>query len=331
MPLHDVHYQHWEGQHLGIWHRRAVIAKQGLKACLQVKWMRYIVTLCWAGALLQVIVLFFLGQLLVPDSLIVQWLGNLNPRLQNIARGLMTWLAEHPEVSVRTTYNLLFYYFTSNLVTFTFIAIALAIPHLITRDLSSNAIVVYASKAIGWFDYLLSKLATIFGLMILTWLGPVCVAWFVGNLLSTHWHFFWHSRVALFHVLAYAISSMMVLSILALGISAVSSKARTTVSLWMVLWLLGNALVPIALQTKPWLKHLSLEHNLQQIALTVFHLKEDFQIAQNNIPLLGQLLRGLRDQRSFALENPESAGALIGIGVLVALSLIVIARKVKPE
>ena len=63
---------------------------------------------------------------------------------------------------------------------------------LITRDLASNAIIIYASKAVSRGDYLLGKFATAFGLLVLTWLGPVCAAWFVGNLLAPDWRFFWH-------------------------------------------------------------------------------------------------------------------------------------------
>ena len=48
MPLHDVNYKHWEGTHLGVWSRRWAIAKNGLVACLQVRWMAYLVVLCWA-------------------------------------------------------------------------------------------------------------------------------------------------------------------------------------------------------------------------------------------------------------------------------------------
>jgi ABC-2 type transport system permease protein len=328
---HDSSYKHWEGKHLGIWSRRAVIAANGLKSCLEVKWMRRVITLSWAAAMLQVALLFFLGQLLIADSVVVQWLGNLNPQLQSIGRALVGWLEQHPEVSVRTTYNLLFYYFSSNLLTLTLIAIALAMPHLITRDLSSNAIIVYSSKAVGRFDYLFGKFATLFCLMTLTWLGPVCVAWFLGNLLSTNWHFFWHSRAALSHVLSYVLCSMLVLGVLALGVSAISSRAKATVSLWIALWLLGAAFIPIGFMTKPWLKFFSLTFNLEQISLAVFKLKDDFQLASDNIPLFGNMLRGMRRQTYSVLQNPETTGAICGLGIMLALAVVVIVRKVKPE
>jgi len=58
MPLHDTGYQHWEGVHLGVWSRRLVIAKNGLLGCLQNRWTRYLVILCWTGSLGMASVLF---------------------------------------------------------------------------------------------------------------------------------------------------------------------------------------------------------------------------------------------------------------------------------
>ena len=331
MAPHDTQYQHWQGRHVGIWSRRAVIAGQGLKSCLQVKWMRYIITLCWGGALVQVVALFFLGQLLVADSIVVEWLSHLNPQLQAIGRALTSWLEGHPEISVRTSFNLLFYYFSNSLMTFTMIAIALSIPHLITRDLSSNAIIIYSSKALSRTDYLLGKFATLLGLMVLTWLGPVCMAWFIGNLLSPNWHFFWHSRLALMHAVVFLGGSMVILGVLALGVSAISSSSKTTTSIWVGLWLVGNALIPIAKETKPWLRNLSFSYDLEQMGLSVFQLKNDFQAAEQNIPLFGDMIRTIRERSRSALEAPDLTGALVGLGLMMAICLVIVARKVKPE
>lgn len=329
MTLHDSGYKHWEGQHLGIWSRRAVIAVTGLKSCLQVKWMRYVVTLCWALAMAQVAVLFALGQLLVSDSAVVRWLGNLNPQFQTIGRVLTTWLEQHPEVSVRATYDALFFLFAAPLSTFTLIAIALAIPHLITRDLSSNAMIVYASKAVGRFDYILGKFGTLFGLMLLTWLGPVLAAWLLGNFLSPNWGFFWHSRLALGHSLLFVGVSMVVLGILGLGVSASSGRARSTVSMWIALWLLGNGLVPIALQTKPWLKFLSFKFNLDQIALAIFKLKNDLTVLQDNLPFLRDMMERRIDQAGW--QEPDIGGAILGLAVMLSIALVILLRKARPQ
>src|SRR5271167_1554357 len=92
MPLHNTSYQHWDGAHLGLWRRRWTIARNGLAACLQIKGMRHVVVVCWMAALVMTSLLFIVGQLLVADSIVVQWVGNLNPQLQAFAKTFTSWL-----------------------------------------------------------------------------------------------------------------------------------------------------------------------------------------------------------------------------------------------
>jgi len=332
MPLHDISYQHWKGVHVGLWGRRWVIARNGLTACLQNRWMRHLIVLCWITALVMASMLFLVGQLLVSDSIVVQWLANLNyPGLQAFARLLTTWLELHPEISVRTTQNVLFYYFGISLMRISIFALGLAMPLLITRDLASNAIVVYASKAVSRGDYLLGKFATAFGLIAFTWLGPVFAAWFMGNLLGPDWRFFWHSRAALGHVFLYGLSSMCILSLLALAVSASSTKEKATPAFWFMWWIVGAVIGPIAIQTQPWLRHLSFSYNLDQIALAVFRIGDDLKTAQNNIPILGDLLRGIHPGTITALSTPAIWGAIFALLLMLAIASFVIGKRVKPE
>jgi hypothetical protein len=331
MALHDASYKHWDGVHLGVWRRRLAIAYNGLTTCFQNKLLRYLTVVCWVSALGISGVLFFVGQLLVADSVVVQWVGNLNPQLQLFAQMLTSWLEQHPEISVRATQNVLFYYYCSWLLRLGIFALGLAIPVLITRDLASNAITIYASKAVTRCDYLLGKFATAGGLVVLTWLGPVCSAWLVGNLLAPNWKFFWHARVALGHALLYGFGSLAVLSLLALGASSISSREKSTVAFWFVWWILGGVLAPIAVHTRPWLRHLSFNFNLDQIALAVFHIGDDIRIAQDNIPILGDLLRPASARAIAALSAPATDASLLGLLGMLLLAGWTVYGRVNPE
>lgn len=331
MPLHDISYQHWTGTHRGLWNRRWVIASNGLTACLRNRFTQRVVLLCWFTALGMAAILFLIGQLLVADSIVVQWVANFNPGLQAFASMLTTWLEQHPEISVRTTQDLLFYFFGTALMRVSIFALGIAIPVLLTRDLASNAIIIYSSKAVSRGDYLLGKFATAFGLLTLTWLAPVCAAWFVGNLLSSDWGFFWHSRVALLHALGYGVASMTILSILALGVSAISTKEKNTTALWFIWWIVGGVVAPIAIHTQPWLQHVSFNYNLDQIALKVFHLGDDLTIARDNIPIFGEMLRGVRPETITALHAPAFWGAIGWSAAMLVAAVTIILRKVKPE
>lgn len=331
MPLHDTSYQHWNGVHLGLWSRRLAIARNGLTACLRNRWMRHLVVLCWGAALAMTAMLFLVGQLLVAGSVVGQWVDNFNPGLQTFARMLTNWLEQHPEISVRTTQDLLFFFFCTYLMRACIFALGMAIPVLITRDLASNAITIYSSKAVSRGDYLLGKFATAFGLMALTWLGPVCAAWFVGNLLAPDWRFFWHSRAVLGHCLVYGLASVTLLSLLAMGVSAFASKEKSTVGLWYMWWIVGGVIAPIAQHTRPWLRHLSFNYNLEQIAIAVFRLGDDLTTARDNIPVFGDMLRNARPQTMEAFTTPTLWGAVAWSVLMAAMAVVILRKKVKPE
>lgn len=331
MPLHDTHYQHWDGVHLGLWSRRWAIAHNGLTACLRNKWMRQVLVLCWVAALLMTALIFIVGQLLVADSIVVQWVGNFNPMLQSFARMLTTWLEQHPEISVYTTQNILFYFFCTYLLRAGIFIIGMAMPMLITRDLGSNAIIIYSSKAVSRGDYLLGKFSAVFGLLTLGWLGPICAAWLLGNLVTPDWHFFWHARNALGHALLFGLAGMTLLSLLALGVSAISGREKSTTALWYIWWIIGGVVAPIAQHTQPWLQHLSFNYNLNQLALAIFRPGESLTLAQENIPMLGDMLRGIRSDTMSAFNTPTTAGAIGWSLVMIVLVALILRQRVKPE
>jgi hypothetical protein len=337
MTLSRTGYQHWSGRRRNIWYRRRVIAFQGLGACLQGRWLKRLIMVSWSAALAQVAVLFFLGQLLVPDSLIVRGLGNLNPQLRTIAQGLMVWLEQHPEVSVGVTQNFLFYHFSRFYLPVSMLSLALALPHLISRDLAGHAMALYASKAVNRADYLLGKLGAALGLLVLTWLGPLCTVWLLGNLLAPQWHFFWHSRAALGHAVAFVLISMLVLSMLALGVSALSTRDKVPVGTWLGLWLVGGFISRgpgregVANPAQSWLENCGVTFNLDQVAAALFRLPDDLRLAQENIPFLGQLTGNLRPETLASLAHPDLAGAAIALGFLLAGAAVLVYRRVRPE
>jgi len=266
----------------------------------------------------------------VADSVVVQW-GNFNAGWETFARLLTTWLQLHPEVSVRTTQNALFYPFCTALTWGSIFAVGLALPLLITRDLSSNAIIIYASKAVSRFDYLLGKFATLFGLLVLTWIGPVCAAWFLGNLLAPNWGFFWHSRAAFGHAMLYGLTSACILGLLALGVSAISSREKSTAAFWFIWWMIGPILARISDHTQPWLKHLSFDYNLRQLAQGIFRLGDDLKLAQDTIPIFGEYLRTIHFGPTMAYNAPEFWSAVLGLAVMLGLAVWVIQKRVRPE
>jgi len=331
MSLYRSAYQHWKGEHLGIWYRRYAIARNGIQTAWSNKWTRNIVMAAWMVSIVQAALLFGIGQLLIKDSIIFTLVEQLQPQLQNLARGLMSWIEAHPEISVRSTYSFLFYFFSGWMEVFSLIIIALIIPTLITRDLSSKAIIIYSSKAVSRFDYFLGKFMTVFGILSVAWLLPICSAWFLGGLLAPDWSFFWHSRMALIKSGAFILCATAFLSVLAMGVSALSTKEKSATVFWVVLWVLGNVVSNIGQHAQPWLRHLSFNYNLDQLALKLFQPKTELTLLQDNVPVIGNMLRGIREDQFAMFQQPQFSGAMLTCLVMVAAAAIILHLKVKPE
>ena len=332
MPLHDTHYKKWDGKRQGIWSRRWVIVKNGIRLTLDSKWSRYFIMISWLVGLIQATILFGIGQLLVPDSSISNLIESASPGVQAATTVLTGWLKSHPEVSVHTTYNVLFYLFTSLNQMSTFFIIVMTLPHLISKDLSSQAILVYSSKALSRWDYILGKFGVIMGMLTIGWLGPNCMAWLLGNFLAPDWSFFWHSRMALVHTVTYIGCCMLALSVIALGISAMSSNEKSIGTVWALLWFVGGAFAPLAKNLdRPSLQYISLSLDMKQWCRWVFDLEKDLDLLEKNAQGFGETL-----SKAVIGTNPnwlssDITGALIGVGVFTAIAAYIIWSRVKPE
>lgn len=335
--LQDIGYRHWNGKVEGIWVRRATVARHTMKSCLRGRVVRFLIVVPWVLALMAATVYFAIGQILVPDGLLSPLIQMMDPKAQSLIDGIMAWLALYPDISVRAVANILLLHLTSLTQTLSFIIITLTIPRLLTRDIASHAIVVYSSRAISRFDYLGSKLAGLLGVLTLSWLGPVVAAWFLGNVVAPDWSFFWHSRAALFNAVLTIVPSMIVVALVALAISALSSKGRIAVGVWLAIWLLTAPLVGIANHTHGWLASFSISYNLDRLAVAVFSPYQDFASARENLPffnsLFGQLPADGQVMADQIQEWGESAAMVpaIALAAMAGLAVLILFRRIQAQ
>ncbi|MBL68735.1 MAG: hypothetical protein CMO74_09865 [Verrucomicrobiales bacterium] len=273
----EQQYQHWDGAHEGIWRRRYVIARGALEGCLKLKWLQRLVAGCWLAALGMIILLFFYSQLVDSTSALADWMGAEDAQLKMVIVSLELLIQEKPALAISVPWNLVFGFYALMLFYPTMLVLTVAVPRIIAADLSSNAIVVYASKAVSRWDYLLGKFGAVVGLLFLTWVGPLVFAWLGGNLLAPNWTFFWHTREALTDSLVFGLAGLGFLAVLALGVSSLSANGKVVTFAWLALWLLGWGMEGPAEATQTqWLRHLSFRYNLSQVHTKVFNPRETF-------------------------------------------------------
>jgi hypothetical protein len=114
-------------------------------------------------------------------------------------------------------------------------------------------------------------------------------------------------------------------------VSAVSSREKATVGLYVVLWLVGNTLVPLGAMTRPWLQQLSFQYDLQQFALQIFKPENDLTIARENIPILGNLLGGMtrRDLSPWQRRDTQTTWPALAAFATLAAGVVIV--RTKPE
>jgi hypothetical protein len=111
-----------------------------------------------------------------------------------------------------------------------------------------------------------------------------------------------------------------------------SGKEKSTTATWILVWLVGNAFVPIGGATKAWLQHFSFSHNLEQIALWSFQIQADLAQVYETIPFLEGFFGNIsRRNVPFFLQDYDVVGAMIGSGLILVVAVITINRRVKAE
>ena len=88
-------------------------------------------------------------------------------------------------------------------------------------------------------------------------------------------------------------AGMVIMSFIALAVSACSAKEKGSTSLWIGVWIFGGIFGRIGAFTQPWLQNISLSHNLHQLAVYIFNLKQDMIEAGEVIPAIGQAVKQL--------------------------------------
>lgn len=327
----DTGYKHYKGPREGIWQRRSVILETGLRACWSEKPLRGLIICAWALTLPQIALLFAVGQVLVPDSILFSWIENVDfAQAKMVVTGLLNWLVNQPAISVGTTYTLAFYFFSSLTLMFPFVAMAMVAPHLVSGDIASRAMVIYKSKAISRFDYVLGKVSVAMVVVALCWALPLIATWLTGNLLAPNWHFIWHSKKVLLRLLIFCVFCMTFLALMATAVSAFCKKPKSSTAVWIGIWLLGNTLVPIGWNTKHWLRYFSFSFDLKVVALHVFNLENELETARSQLPGLSNMIPPLQTW-NVAWRDADLNSALAALMVMTAISIWIIYKKTGPE
>ncbi len=317
-------YHHWQGQSTGIWQRRLTITRYGLRLCLQSKLLIGMLAITWVTALGLVGIYFFVGQLMAPESaLLASFVEKLGPQIQNVIRGAISWILLYPEITVDGIYRVTFYYVTLGNFATCFVAISLFVPKLIAHDQASQAIIIYNSKALTRFDYLLGKFGIVFTLLSALTLAPLTFAWLAGNLMSPDWSFFVHSFPSLARSLFTSGIAVVTFSLIALAISSLAKKTSTATAIWCMFWVITNIISGAAEKLFNWGTYISPHRLLNALADQLYDLPGILTSAKASLPFFDQAARTIFSKTPEIAAQP-AVSLYLPLGFAAAFCLVAI-------
>ncbi len=325
-------YRRWKGESVGLWKRRLAIARYGLRLCLSGKIVKAFLVLALGQVLVLSVLFVSFGQLVTPESSLVNWIERLaGEKAVTVINGITSWALLYPEICVDGIYRIAYFFIRFPASFFSIFLVALFIHKLIAHDLASQAIVIYNSKALTRWDYILGKFAIVATILSLVWILPILLSWIIGNTLAPDWAFFYHTFPSLLRGLAVGIVATLSLSSIALVVSSLARKTGTAIAFWIMGWISLNLISDLARFSYSWLEYANPLKAINELSESVFKMDSFISEAQNTLPFIDRIVAQTTNLRSLD-EIPASDGAMAGpmvaLTVMSALSLIVVHRRV---
>ena len=313
-------YRRWQGQATGVWARRFAITRYGLKLCLAGKAIRFFILIAFLQGFVLSVLFGVFGQIVNPESALSNWIAGIaGERNATIINGLTAWALVYPEICIDGIYRAAFYLAKFSASPLSLIIIALFIHRLIALDLASQAIVIYNSKALTRWDYLIGKFLIAVCILSFIWIVPVAAAWVIGNTLSPDVQFFIYTFPSLARSLLVGFVAVLTFSAFALAISSLAKRTGSAVAYWILGWISLGIFSGIAKATYPVLQFINPFTAINEFSAGVFRMNSFFQRAREELPVFNGYLESfirtnIDDGKSLSSvvdEIPTTDGSLL--------------------
>ncbi|MEM7312360.1 MAG: ABC transporter permease subunit [Planctomycetota bacterium] len=242
MAVNSLGYRGWSGKLGPVWNRIFVIARTGIRRAWSSHWLRRLLYFAWLPTLLFALFLFsfersreypFLLDILEPA--LMSRVNN--TQFQNVAEQVM---AGDTDVARHGAWAWIFQTFFRypQGVTMALI-VGLVTPPLISQDIRSRAFLLYFSRPINRYEYILGKLSVVWAYIMMMSTLPALVLYFLGILLSPNATVVaatWDIPIRI--VIATAVLAIPTAS-LALCLSSLTQETRNATFAWFAIWIMG--------------------------------------------------------------------------------------------
>jgi ABC-2 type transport system permease protein len=262
VPIHSPGYRPWEGQRVAAAMRTGVIASTGVRRTSKSKWLRRMLFVSVLPTLFLSVPLFLFEQAARdPDSTggavanVLEDLPSGSPLAKAAAINLANASPEQVEFVRHQVWSfLLLTLFRYPQAVMMVLIIGIAAPPLISHDIRSRAFLIYFSKPITRWEYILGKMGTVaFFLAMITTL-PALILYFAGVVLSPDLSVLFLTWDLPLRIALASIVLIVPTTSVALMFSSLTTESRYAGFGWFAIWILGSVsysvLMAFAIATK---------------------------------------------------------------------------------
>ena len=329
-PSPSLDLSRWREAPRGVGYRRWTIVSSGLRQLFRRKFLRILLGVAWTAGLAIAAAGFLFSQSVATGGWLETLAVRFGPRAEAVVSAVGAFVLLYPDICVRGVFTLIFWAHSFLGLWLSLLALTSLVPGLITRDRASNALIVYLARPLNSFDYLLGKLGTIVGVLLLVWTGPLLLGWLLSMLFATDRDFIVYSFAPLLRALLFNGIALVTLASIALGVSAIGRSSRITVIVWICLWSIFGVMATNP-RASDWIKRASFTRDLGEVRQQVFKLDSVLTAASEQLPILNQRFATNLAQAGKKAEPTDFDGALIALGVFVVGSSFIFFRKLRPE
>lgn len=238
MPLHDVGYRGWDGGKSHWWMRWWVVALVGIKLAFRSSWLSRALAFSWVPAIAIGAGFFAYEQSIVNPELRagIANLVMISSGNRQLARTVMT-TPEMVRHEVWTSLVLTFFRYPQAIVML--ITVGIVAPKLVSYDLRNRGYLLYFSRPIRVWEYMLGKSMVLWCFLALITTIPALCLYIVGVLLSPQLDVVWLTWDIVPRILAASLVLLLPTAAVALACSAMTIESRYAAFAWFALWIVG--------------------------------------------------------------------------------------------
>ncbi len=238
MPLHDVGYRGWSGSKSWPWTRWWVVALTGIRLAFRTSWLSRTLVFSWIPAIIIGAGFFAYEQSIVnaPLRAAIANLVIISSGNRELAQSVML-APETVRHEVWSTLVLAFFRYPQAILML--ILVGIVAPKLISHDLRNRGYLLYFSRPMRIWEYMLGKSFVLWFFLALITTIPALGLYVVGVLLSPQLNVVGLTWDLLPRILVASCVLMLPTAAVALACSAATIESRYAAFSWFAGWVVG--------------------------------------------------------------------------------------------